>query len=94
MSKPLTLIVDDEPDIRKLLSITLKRMDIACRSAVNLSEAREMLKQQNFNLCLTDMRLPDGDGIDLVSYIQRVCPSTPVAVITAHGSMETAIQAL
>jgi len=94
MAKPLTLIVDDEPDIRELLSITLKRMDIACRSAVNLSEAREMLKQQNFNLCLTDMRLPDGDGIDLVSYMQRTCPSTPVAVITAHGSMETAIQAL
>ncbi|MGH8555748.1 MAG: sigma-54-dependent transcriptional regulator [Gammaproteobacteria bacterium] len=87
-------MVDDEPDIRELLSITLKRMDIACRSAVNLGEAREMLKQQNFDLCLTDMRLPDGDGIELVSYIQRACPSTPVAVITAHGSMETAIQAL
>lgn len=94
MSRPLTLIVDDEPDIRELLSITLKRMDIACRSAVNLGEAREMLKQQNFDLCLTDMHLPDGDGIELVSYIQRACPSTPVAVITAHGSMETAIQAL
>ena len=94
MSRPLTLIVDDEPDIRELLTITLKRMDIACRSAVNLGEAREMLKQQTFDLCLTDMHLPDGDGIDLVSYMQRVCPRTPVAVITAHGSMETAIQAL
>lgn len=94
MAKPVTLIVDDEPDIRELLSITLKRMDITCRSAVNLGEAREMLKQQNFDLCLTDMHLPDGDGIDLVSYMQRTCPRTPVAVITAHGSMETAIQAL
>ncbi|MBI2994027.1 MAG: sigma-54-dependent Fis family transcriptional regulator [Gammaproteobacteria bacterium] len=88
------LIIDDEPDIRELLEITLGRMQIACSSASDLRAAKALLKDQAFDICLTDMRLPDGDGIDLVAYIQRHYPALPVAVITAHGSIETAIQAL
>ncbi len=89
-----TLIVDDEPDIRELLSITLERMNIPCETAADLQEARLKLADQQFDLCLTDMRLPDGDGLDLVEYIQLQYPDLPVAVLTAHGSMETAIKAL
>jgi len=88
------LIIDDEPDIRELLEITLGRMQVSCSSAKDLRTARALLKEQPFDICITDMRLPDGDGIDLVAYIQRQYPAMPVAVITAHGSMETAIQAL
>jgi len=88
------LIVDDEPDIRELLEITLNRMNLDTRSAATLSEAKALFGQHNFDLCLTDMRLPDGNGIELVDYIQKHCPNVPVAVITAYGSMDTAIQAL
>lgn len=94
MPKAHALIVDDEPAIRELLEITLQRMDIACRAAASFTEAAELLRNEAFDLCLTDMRLPDGDGLELVCHIQRLYPNTPVAVITAHGSMETAIQAL
>ena len=94
MSNPIALIVDDEPDILELLDITLGRMHIQTREAGDLSAARRLLAQQHFDLCLTDMRLPDGDGIELVRQISRDYPDLPVAVITAHGSMETAIQAL
>lgn len=89
-----TLIVDDEPDIRELLTITLQRMNIPSKAAADLSEARALLAQEDFDLCLTDMRLPDGDGIELVEHIQQSYPELPVAVITAHGNMETAIHAL
>jgi two-component system response regulator PilR (NtrC family) len=88
------LIVDDEPDIRELLEITLGRMGHESRSAGDVAEARELLDEQTFDLCLTDMRLPDGTGIEIVEYIQQNCPQTPVAVITAYGSMDTAILAL
>ncbi len=88
------LIVDDEPDIRELLEITLARMDVDCRTAADLAEARDWLGRETFDLCLTDMRLPDGNGIDLVRHIQRAHPTLPVAVITAHGNMESAIEAL
>lgn len=94
MNKPLTLVVDDEPDIRELLEITLSRMDIRTCCAENLGQARELLSNQHFDLCLTDMRLPDGDGLDLVDYIQEQGLLLPVAVITAHGSMDTAIKAM
>ncbi len=94
MNKPLTLVVDDEPDIRELLEITLNRMDIRTCCAENLGQARELLCSQRFDLCLTDMRLPDGDGLDLVDYIQEQGLLLPVAVITAHGSMDTAIKAM
>ncbi|NKB34282.1 MAG: response regulator [Pseudomonadales bacterium] len=88
------LIVDDEPDIRELLEITLGRMSLETESAENLESARRLLSTEEFNLCLTDMRLPDGDGIELVEYIQTDFNQMPVAVITAHGSTETAIKAL
>ncbi|RME34889.1 MAG: sigma-54-dependent Fis family transcriptional regulator [Gammaproteobacteria bacterium] len=88
------LIVDDEPDIRELLSITLSRMGLDCATASDLAEAHRLLAQEEFDLCLTDMRLPDGDGLELVGHIQRHCPRLPVAVITAHGNMESAISAL
>jgi two-component system response regulator PilR (NtrC family) len=92
--KNQVLIVDDEPDIRELLELTLGRMNVETRSASNLAEAHDLLDQFRFNLCLTDMCLPDGDGIQLVRDIQASKPDLPVAVITAHGSMETAVAAL
>lgn len=88
------LIVDDEPDIRELLEITLGRMSLITESASDLAGAYEYLRDTTFNLCLTDMRLPDGDGIRLVEHIQRQYSHMPVAVITAHGNAETAIKAL
>ncbi len=88
------LIVDDEPDIRELLEITLSKMSLATSSADDLATAFEFLERETFNLCLTDMRLPDGDGISLVELIQQKFPDLPVAVITAHGSTEAAIRAM
>jgi two-component system response regulator PilR (NtrC family) len=94
MSKNQVLIVDDEPDIRELLELTLGRMNLETRTAQNVEEAHHLLEQFKFDLCLTDMRLPDGNGLDLVRHIQGKHPQMPVAVITAHGSMEAAITAL
>jgi two-component system, NtrC family, response regulator PilR len=94
MAAPLVLVVDDEPDLCELLSITLKRMDLDPRTASNLAAGQRLLKAEQFELCLTDMQLPDGDGLELVSWIQQHCPNVPVAVITAHGNMETAVRAL
>jgi two-component system response regulator PilR (NtrC family) len=92
--QPTALIVDDEPDIRELLAITLTRMGVDSVAAANLAEARDLLKRGGFQLCLTDMKLPDGNGLDLVAHIQGSHPNLPVAMITAHGNMESAIQAL
>ena len=94
MKKPLVLIIDDEPDIRELLEITLNRMDIQTCSAENIESAKELLQQDSFDLCLTDMKLPDGNGLDLVDTIQAMSNPIPVAVITAHGNMDTAILAM
>lgn len=94
MSIRHVLVVDDEPDIRELLEITLGRMGLETRAAADLAQARRLLATEAFDLCLTDMKLPDGDGIELVELIQREYPRLPVAVITAYGSMDTAIQAL
>ena len=94
MSTHLALIIDDEPDIRELLEITLGRMNIETRSAANLAEAYALLGSEKFDICLTDMRLPDGNGIDLVRYIQQQEMNLPTAVITAYGSMDTAVDAL
>lgn len=94
MNMPVTLVVDDEPDIRELLEITLSRMQIQTRCAANLAEAKQLLASEVFDLCLTDMKLPDGDGLDLVDYIQMAGLQLPVAVITAHGSMDIAIKAM
>ncbi|HLF96115.1 MAG TPA: sigma-54 dependent transcriptional regulator [Methylococcaceae bacterium] len=91
---PLALVVDDEADIRELIELTLSRMNIATRAAATLEEARRLIARDAFDLCLTDMRLPDGDGLDWVEYMQRHHPAVPVAVITAHGSMETAVRAM
>jgi two-component system response regulator PilR (NtrC family) len=88
------LIIDDEPGIRELLEITLNRMEISCTCAADLKSAKALLSEREFDICLTDMRLPDGDGVEFVGYVQRRHPRMPVAVITAHGNMETAIQAL
>ncbi|MGR9090106.1 MAG: sigma-54-dependent transcriptional regulator [Gammaproteobacteria bacterium] len=88
------LIVDDEPDIRELLAITLGRMDIDCTTAADVGEAKRALDSAHFDLCLTDMNLPGGNGLELVAYIAQTKPALPVAVITAHGNMESAIQAL
>ena len=94
MRKPLVLIVDDEPDIRELLEITLNRMDIQTCCAENIESAKALLQQNPFDLCLTDMKLPDGNGLDLVDTIQAMSNPIPVAVITAHGNMDTAILAM
>jgi len=94
MTKQHVLIIDDEPDIRELLEITLIRMGLNTSCAATIEDAHEMLKLQNFDLCLTDMNLPDGSGIDLVTHIQNEHPNTPVAMITAYGNVETAISAL
>jgi len=94
MTKQRILIVDDEPDIRELLEITLSRMGLETRSAEDYSNATRMLHDESFDLCLTDMKLPDGDGIALVEHIQQHCPNTPTAVITAHGSIDLAIKAM
>jgi two-component system, NtrC family, response regulator PilR len=92
--KPTALVVDDEPDICELLAITLNRMDIATRTCTDVASAKRSLGRETYDLCLTDMRLPDGDGLELVEWMQREVPGTPVAVITAHGSVEAAVKAL
>ncbi len=88
------LIVDDEADIRELLDLTLARMGLEVDCAGSLAEARQMLASQRYQLCLTDMRLPDGTGLELVRHISGTITDLPVAVITAHGSTENAVAAL
>jgi two-component system response regulator PilR (NtrC family) len=90
----MVLVVDDEPDLIELVSLTLSRMNLATDSAADLASARAKLNERRFDLCLTDMRLPDGDGLDLVAWIQEVHAHVPVAVITAHGNVESAVRAL
>ena len=94
MNRPLALVIDDEPDIRELLALTLGRMDIDTEAAGDVGSAKRQLGKRRFDLCLTDMRLPDGDGLELVEWMQTHVPDVPVAVITAHGNIETAVQAL
>jgi two-component system response regulator PilR (NtrC family) len=88
------LVVDDEPDIRELLELTLAKMGLAVDSAGSLVEARERLRGARYQLCLTDMRLPDGEGLELVRHIAALPGDLPVAVITAYGSAENAVAAL
>lgn len=94
MKKQSVLVVDDEPDIRELLEITLMRMGLVVFCAEDYTSATRLLQSRAFDFCLTDMKLPDGDGIALVEYIQQRAADMPVAVITAHGNMELAIRAL
>jgi two-component system response regulator PilR (NtrC family) len=93
-NKPTVLVVDDEPDLIELVSLTLGRMNLSTDSASDLAGARSKLAEKHFDLCLTDMRLPDGDGLDLVAWIQQRYSDLPVAVITAHGNVESAVRAL
>jgi len=88
------LVVDDEPDIRELLELTLVRMGLEVASVGTIAEAKERLKQERYDLCLTDMRLTDGEGLDLVRHIAGQAADVPVAVITAYGSAENAVAAL
>jgi len=88
------LIVDDERDIRELLTLTLGRMGLRIDTAANLGEARELLARNAYDLCFTDMNLPDGNGIELVGEIVRNYPRTPVAMITAFGNVGLAVEAL
>ncbi|MBO0614290.1 MAG: hypothetical protein RL122_373 [Pseudomonadota bacterium] len=94
MTEQTVLIIDDEPDIRELLEITLLRMGLNTVTAGDVQTALDKIEQYQPNLCLTDMKLPDGNGIDIVRYLQKHHPHTPVAVITAFGSMDTAVEAL
>ena len=91
---PTVLLVDDEPDILTLLELTLDRMGLACHKAATLADARSLLARNRYVLCLTDMRLPDGNGIDLVREIATLGTHLPVAVITAHGNVESAVESL
>ncbi|WP_435219485.1 sigma-54-dependent transcriptional regulator [Luminiphilus sp. nBUS_07] len=94
MKNPTVLVVDDEPDILQLLEITLSRMQLTTLKASSLAEAKASLKDQTPDLCLTDMKLPDGNGLTLIEHMQNHFPDVPVAMITAHGSVESAIEAL
>jgi two-component system response regulator PilR (NtrC family) len=94
MSQPLVLVVDDEPDLVELVTLTLSRMQLAAQSAGDVAAAKRLLKAHKFDLCLTDMRLPDGDGLDLLEWMTVNCPGVPCAVITAHGNVESAVRAL
>ena len=88
------LVVDDEPDIRELLELTLVKMGLGVASVGTIAEAKERLRTERYDLCLTDMRLADGEGLDLVRHIAGLSADLPVAVITAYGSAENAVAAL
>ncbi|MER2626031.1 MAG: sigma-54 dependent transcriptional regulator [Accumulibacter sp.] len=88
------LVVDDEADIRELLDLTVARMGLSADCAASVAEARHLLEQQRYQLCITDMRLPDGDGLEIVRLITERYGETPVAVITAFGSAQNAVAAL
>ena len=91
---PRVLVVDDEADLRELLELTLVGMGLDVDCAADLAQARGFLSRHPYALCLTDMRLPDGEGLELVAQIGEQHPNTPVAVITAYGSADNAVAAL
>lgn len=94
MSKQTALVIDDERDIRELLTITLGRMNLDVETVGSVTDARERLAQRKFDLCFTDMRLPDGSGQEIIELIARQYPDTPVAMITAYGNVDAAVTAL
>lgn len=94
MKQYSVLIIDDEPDIRQLMAMTLGRMDLDCSQAATVSEALQLLRERPFHFCLTDMKLPDGNGMDIIQLCHSRYPDMPVAMITAYGNMEMAIEAL
>lgn len=93
-SSPLILLIDDEPDILELLSLTLDRMGLKSEATSSVKQTIARLNSQKFDLCLTDLRLPDGSGLEIVNFIQQSMPQLPVAVISAHGNMQAAIDAM
>ncbi|MDN5864778.1 MAG: sigma-54 dependent transcriptional regulator [Gammaproteobacteria bacterium] len=94
MNSRRILVIDDEADIRDLVSLTLTDAGLTAIEAENLAEAHRAMAGKDIDLVLTDMRLPDGDGIEFVSWMQTNAPGIPVAVITAYGNVETAVNAL
>jgi two-component system response regulator PilR (NtrC family) len=92
--RPRVLVVDDEADLRELLELTLVRMGLDVDLAEGVAAAKALLGARGYDLCLTDMRMGDGDGLDLVRFISSECGDVPVAVITAYGSTDNAIAAL
>jgi two-component system, NtrC family, response regulator PilR len=94
MSSPAILIVDDEPDIRELLAMTVRRMGLDAFCAESLDGAHRMLEKRRFDFCLTDMKLPDGTGLQLIQHVQQRHEGMPVAVITAFGSVDLAIESM
>jgi two-component system response regulator PilR (NtrC family) len=94
MSKQYALVIDDERDIRELLTLTLGRMDLLVETAATVAEARERLAERRYALCFTDMRLPDGSGQEIIALIAAQYPETPIAMITAYGNVDAAVDAL
>ena len=94
MTSPKALIVDDERDIRELLSMTINRMGLDSSTAGTLLEAKQLLDQQTFDICLTDMRLPDGNGLELIQHVAKHFNRMPIAMITAYGDVQSAVNAL
>lgn len=88
------LIIDDEPDIRELIAMSLERIGLDTHTAGNLSDAKNLINAYDFDVCLTDMRLPDGNGVEFVKHLQTIRPNLPVAVITAHGNIDSAVEAM
>ncbi len=94
MSLQTVLVIDDERDIRELLTITLGRMDLQVEAVGTVADARRALSENSYDLCFTDMRLPDGNGQEVIELIAETCPDTPVAMITAYGNVDAAVNAL
>lgn len=94
MSQYTALIIDDEPDIRDLIALTLQRMDMECYQAGSVSEALALLQQRPYHFCITDMKLPDGNGLEIIELCNAKYPDMPIAMITAFGSMDLAVNAL
>ncbi|MDE3209522.1 MAG: sigma-54-dependent Fis family transcriptional regulator, partial [Pseudomonadota bacterium] len=94
MSLQTVLVIDDERDIRELLTITLGRMDLQVDAVGTVTEARRALAERSYDLCFTDMRLPDGNGQEIIELIAETRPDTPVAMITAYGNVDAAVNAL
>ena len=92
--KKTVLVIDDELDLRELLKLTLAKMGIDSTAVETLGEARAELQENSFDLCLTDMRLPDGNGLEMVQYVQKNYPQLPIAVLTAYGNVDLAVDAL
>lgn len=93
-NKPKVLVIDDEADIRHLLTMTLIQMGLDVSSSKDLTDAKKQLSEEQFHFCLTDLKLPDGNGLDFVKYVRKQYPHMPIAVITAFGSTDNAIEAM